>query len=284
MQVICFDTLKKGTWFRTVCDTFSKRRQVQECQIYISDDIAMERIMPVHLVTLAYLIDAMKKEGAKVSIVLNTVGSFIYNDLHFKDYFSEGSPTYISVQDERILGLWRVNDVEKEVHPKRVQDYLKRVFFHNKDLSAVGTSLLEAYYNIFDHSGSTNNAWSMMKYDEQMEKLSVAVCDCGIGIPESVRQYIRIPNLLDEDALTKALEDKFTTKSKTHNGGMGLGTIKGSCIGEDYLRIFSGQGLLIANRDKVRIEPTPFHFQGTLLYYDLSLKHFEEDTIEDFTF
>lgn len=282
MHVIRFDTLKKGTWFRTVCDTFSKRRQVHECQIYISDDIAKGRIMPVHLVTLAYLIDALKKEGAKVFIVMNTVGSFIYNELHFREYFLVNSPAFTTNEDERILGLWRVNEDEKDVHPKRVQDYLKRFFFQNKDLTAIGSSLMEAYYNIFDHSESKNNAWSMMKYDEQTEKLSVAVCDCGIGIPASVRQYY--PDMLDKDALQKAIEYKFTTRSKSYNGGMGLGNIKDSCTEDDFLRIFSGQGLLIANRDNVKIVQTPFYFQGTLLYYDLSLKHFEEETIENFTF
>ena len=283
MQVIRFDTLNKGKWFSIVCDTFSKRKQVSECQICISDDIAKERIMPVHLVTLAYLIDALKKEGARVYIDKNTIGSFIYDDLHFKDYFSENSPTFTTAEDERILGLWRVNESEKDVHPKRVQDYLKRVFFHNKDLSAVGGSVTEAYYNIFDHSGSTNNAWSMMKYDESNERLSVAVCDCGIGIPESIRQSI--PNLTDSDALLQALEYKFTTQSKSYNGGMGLGNIKDACTAEDYLRIFSGWGILLANRDKIKVVQTPFYFQGTLLYYDLSLSHFEEEEVlEGFDF
>lgn len=124
----------------------------------------------------------------------------------------------------------------------------------------------------------------MVWYDERDERLWVAVCDCGIGIPESVRKSI--PGLSDRIALKKALEDKFTTKSKSYNGGMGLGIIKDSCTKkDDYLRIHSGNGVLRANKDSMKITKSGFQFQGTLLYYRLSLNQFEdEQTIDDFTF
>lgn len=284
MQDIRFDIPDRTTWFRIVNHAFSERKRLSDYQICISDEIKKRWIKPYHLVTLAYLIDALKKEGNQVSFDMNRNGSYIYNELHFKDYFSDDSPIFTPMDDDRILGLWRVNEPEIEIRPRRIQDYLKRVYFPHKDLSAVGICLTEAYYNIFDHSESTNNAWSMVWYDERDERLWVAVCDCGIGIPESVRKSI--PGLSDRIALKKALEDKFTTKSKSYNGGMGLGIIKDSCTKkDDYLRIHSGNGVLRANKDSMKITKSGFQFQGTLLYYRLSLNQFEdEQTIDDFTF
>lgn len=279
---VCFDTLDKGRWLRTVCDTYRNRRSMKRCVIHIGDSISNERIMPVHLVLLAYMIDALKKENVEVSMKRNAIEDYIYTGLNFKDYFVKNH-TFSPVSDESVFGMWRVNEKEIEVHPRRIQDYLKRVFFQNKDLSAVSISLVEAYYNIFDHSESNDNAWSMMKYDENQERLSVAVCDCGIGIPNSVRQSI--PGLSDEDAIRKAMENGFTTGSKTYNKGMGLGFIKDSCTEDDKLRIFSGNGLLVASRDSVKTYRIPFYMQGTLMYYDLTLSHLgEEEIMNDFQF
>ena len=79
------------------------------------------------------------------------------------------------------------------------------------------------------------------------------------------------------------MEFQFTVKSKGHNRGMGLGNIKDSCTEKDALKIVSGKGLLVAMRDDVKTFLTTFDFPGTLIYYDLTLSHFDrEDIIEDF--
>ncbi len=75
------------------------------------------------------------------------------------------------------------------------------------------------------------------------------------------------------------MEDKFTTHSRSHNAGFGLGNIRLACTKRDALRIISNNGFLFADREKIESEATDFNFKGTLIYYELSLDHFEDEEI-----
>ena len=77
------------------------------------------------------------------------------------------------------------------------------------------------------------------------------------------------------------MEDKFTTHSSSHNAGMGLGNIRNACTDEDALTIISNNGSLYADREKIVAEATDYNFKGTLIYYKLSLSHFEDEEIID---
>lgn len=224
------------------------------------------------------MVDALKQEGAKVYIRSNKMGDYLYNELHFKDYFVDNK-NFLPSHDESLLSLWRVKEDEIDLHPELIQQYLKRTFFSNKDLSAVKLSLLESYYNIFDHAEARNNAWSMMMYNEECHRLYVAVGDLGIGIPTSVKRVI--PSLSDEEALLKAMEPTFTSMSRKHNRGLGLGYIKDACTEGDSLTIVSNHAKLVTTQDRTTTAPMPFLFRGTLIYYELTLTHFENEEIID---
>ena len=77
------------------------------------------------------------------------------------------------------------------------------------------------------------------------------------------------------------MEYKFTTGSQTHNMGMGLGNIKDTCTEDDILGIISNNGCLFAKRENMRAYENSFYFPGTLIYYELSLSHFDEEEIID---
>ncbi|OAV64176.1 hypothetical protein Barb6_03361 [Bacteroidales bacterium Barb6] len=118
--------------------------------------------------------------------------------------------------------LGRITDAEKEAHSQHIHNYLKHNFFIHKDLSAVKNSLDEVYYNVFDHAEAKGNAFSSIRYDADLKRLTVAVCDFGIGIARKVQK--KCPDITsDVEAIKKAMEDKFTTQSQQHNKGMGLG-------------------------------------------------------------
>ena len=195
---IYFDTLDKTSWLSLVSETFHRQFDSEKVRICVSESLNIKRVTPLHIVTLSGLIDSLKRRGLEVFILGNPTGDYIYNELHFKDYFLENR-SYMPSRDESILSLWRVKENELDMHPDLIQDYLKKAFFRDKDLSAVKISLLEAYYNIMDHADARNNAWSMMMYDEGTQKLSVAVCDFGIGIPASVRKVL--PDIPDTQAI-----------------------------------------------------------------------------------
>lgn len=122
----------------------------------------------------------------------------------------------------------------------------------------------------------------MLSFDEDTEVLNVAVCDFGIGIATSVRNYDKSIND-DKKALMQAIETNFTVQSSEHNAGMGLYNIKSVCTEDDTLWIISNAAALGITNTNQRAIDLDFNFQGCLLTYSVSLSHFEdEETLEDF--
>lgn len=195
--------------------------------------------------------------------------------LKFYEYWS-GGKNHVEASSSDIFNLWRIVDSEKDLYARNVEKYFNSNFFRNKDLSFVSLSMVEAYYNIFDHAYSGGNAFSIIKYDSEKEILNVAICDFGIGIAKSVRTFNNsIKN--DKDALAKSIEVDFTVGSKSHNKGKGLDNIL--CC-SDVVRILANNAMLVKSGN-VRFFDTDFDFRGTLIYFDLCLKEAEEEEVLD---
>ncbi len=281
-HVIVFDTLDRGRWIKTISDAISQLRLRLDDRLGIDLKSAIDiaKFEAVHFVTLACLIEHYDRVGAEVGLMCEgnaPARKLLFDTLQMYKYWVD-KDNYAEAQDSTILNLWRIKNEEKEAHSQRVHDFLKCGFFRNKDFSAVKNSLDEVYYNIFDHAESEGNAFSFIKYDENEHKLYVAACDFGMGIATKVRIYFpEIPT--DHEAIEKAMEDTFTTRSRSHNAGMGLGNIRNACTDRDALRIVSNNGFLYANRESISSRATDFNFKGTLIYYELSLSHFEDEEI-----
>ena len=237
-----------------------------------------EKFEAVHFACLACFIEYFHKRGCIMAVGSN-VRDLIFDKLNWRAYWAEHKD-YTEAKDETILNLWRITDEGKESHSQQVYDFLKRGPFKQKDLSAVPNSLLEAYYNIFDHADADGVAFSFIRYIEEAHKLSVAICAFSNGIATSVRE--KCPGELnDGKALEIAMSDRFTIQSKQHNRGLGLGNIRTACTEEDELRILSNRGYLSASKEKISVRENNFNFPGTLIFYDLTLSHFEDEEIID---
>lgn len=275
-----FDSIDKGKWLKSIVDCRTSAIGGDSVSILISDEVKKNDLSPFHVVTLACLIEFLKTQGIKASLVDNDAGRYFYDFLHFKEYFVD-KIGYIPTDDESIFNLWRIKESEMETHARRVKEYLNHHFFKGKDLSMVALSLTEAFYNVFDHANAGGNAFSMIRFDKASEKLFVAVSDFGCGIPANIKKLV--PFKLESEALSYAAKEMVTTSSTTHNKGMGLANIRCACTDKDIMRIVSGGGFLCLQRDNEKKYELGFHYPGTLLYYDLSLSHFEEEElIEDF--
>ena len=87
----------------------------------------------------------------------------------------------------------------------------------------------------------------------------------------------------DGDAIKLAMEDRFTIGSSSHNGGLGLGNIRSSCTDKDILWIVSNKAILAANSESEKIIELGTDFAGTLVFYSMSLSHFDdEEVLDDF--
>lgn len=282
-QIIHFNNTEN--WLAQVSELATSAKYPLSTRLSLDfEGVRKEDINPMHIVSVACLIELLHNKGYTIAlrhIDTNPVANYFWYALKFKEYWA-GQQNYVAAQEANISNLWRIIDKEKEAHSNRIHDYLKQRFFQSKDLSAVRNSLDEAYYNIFDHAQAGGNAFSFVEFNKSSQKLYVAVCDFGIGIATLVREAL--PSLTtDKDAIEKAIEYKFTTGSQKHNMGMGLGNIKDSCTEEDRLIIISNRGKLIANRDKIESFDNTYFFPGSLIYYELSLAHFDdEEIIENF--
>lgn len=75
--------------------------------------------------------------------------------------------------------------------------------------------------------------------------------------------------------MKKAIEPRFTVKSKQHNAGMGLDSIRGSSTEDQNMLILSNGAFLMTKGDSVRTKKLDFEFKGTLVYYKINLNHYE---------
>lgn len=279
---ILFTTVDKSLWLGLIADSHHKYCcQGNNRCVYISfaKEISVDGLTPMHLVTLACLIQFLTDNEWKSYLAANNdaVDNYIYNELHFSEYWS-GQKNHVATScSPHIFNLWRIVDQEKDLYAKEVEQYFKNNYFQNKDLSSISLSLTEAFYNVFDHASANNNAFSLIMYDEKKQVLYAAISDFGVGIANSVRKYL--PSIDDDrTALLKAVENNFTVKSTGRNKGKGLDNIL-SCA--DVCRIFSGNGLLVDNNGDRRCYDVDFFFPGTLLYFEVNLARMEEEEILD---
>ena len=276
-----FSSIDRTEWLRSICEVRKLDLSNEEGITFELDDIPMDSIKPEHLVTFACLIDELKnKKGVpRASIQGGETGAGIMETFNLPDYWG-GGKNYSRSKRATVLNLQRVIKEEKDFHAINVANYLRNTFFQKKDLSPVSSSLTEAYYNIFDHANADGNAFSMLEFDETKKELHVAICDFGIGIARSVKDFLN-EDISDIEALEKALEDNFTIRSTIHNSGQGLGNILSSCTDKDYLWIICNSAAVAANSSSRRFRKLDFEFVGTLIFYSMSLSHFDDEEVLD---
>lgn len=280
---IKFESLDKEQWLRTISDV-RVNYKVDIYKKYIilgfNSNLNSDDFEPIHFVTLACLIQFFDLNNHQVAVASgnDSIRNMLFTDLCIQEYWGGGKNHVDSVSDN-IFNLWRIIETEKDLYAKNVEKYFKNNFFKGKDLSVISLSMIEAYYNVFDHADANGNAFSLIKYDGKHEMLHVAVCDFGKGISRSVRDFT--PSIIsDKEALLKSIETDFTVGSKSHNKGKGLDNIL-SC--SSVVRIFCNNALLLKNEAGIKLYDTDFHFFGTLIYLKIDLSRTEdEEILEEF--
>lgn len=98
-----------------------------------------------------------------------------------------------------------------------------------------------------------------------------------------------MPDISDEDAIMKATEEGFTTKSTHVNAGAGLDILLNNVVinNRGWLQIYSNSGSLFCELSENGIIKTPKktgYYPGTLIYANLRTDTIEsvEDNSEDF--
>lgn len=279
---IVFDSTDRGKWLGLITLFYGKLSHTNKDDqviIHFSESIFISNLEPIHLVTLACLIQYIYDKGTNVALSHDNraVSDYIYNELGFKYYWTAGYNHVEALHADNIFNLWRIVDSEKDLYAKNVESYLKKEFFEGKDLSSINVCLIEAFYNVFDHADAKGNAFSLIKFDQDRRMLHVAISDFGIGIVNSIRNnFSNSTDLSDIEAIAMSLKDSVTVKSTKHNKGLGLGNILSSV---DTARIFSNYGLYVKKKSEERLLSTTFSYPGTLIYFDIDLSNLDNEEI-----
>lgn len=282
MKDFSFIRFDRKEWIEDICLLRSQIEDYRDGLNLVFGDYPAHEIKPEHIAPLACLIDDFAKKGIRVCMDnTNEIGSTLWNKYRLRQYWA-GQQDYAESEDESVLNLQRILDSKKEVYGRRVSEYLKARYFQHKDMTPVNNSITEALYNIFDHADAHGNAFLIVRFDEAKSELHVAICDFGKGIARTVKDFTG-EEMSDGEAIKLAMEDRFTIKSSSHNGGLGLGNIRSSCTDKDVLWIVSNKAILAANSESEKIIELGTDFAGTLVFYSMSLSHFEdEEVLDDF--
>ena len=175
-------------------------------------------------------------------------------------------------------------------YASEAQKYFENNYIQNKNLLPLATSLSELFLNIFDHSKSTITGFCLTQYYPNVGKIKISVCDFGIGIPNSINNYLRKTNqviLSDTECLKKSFEFLFTTQSTPRNRGRGLDTIKTIIENnKGTLRVISNSAYYTIESNIVGYFNIKESFNGTHFELILDVKNLTEKTedLEDFDF
>ncbi len=193
---------------------------------------------------------------------------------------------YTNVAINSHLCLWQVSIEMVDAYLKVAQDFATQHWINELDVTPLYNAIQELLNNVNDHSGSNEIAYTVSQYIPVNSKLDIAVCDFGVGIAQRIMDYMKDDDLTEHEALKKAFELEFSTKSKPHNRGRGLDTIL------TYAKELNGSIHLYSNGlhfwydsqidDSFHSEKLPSRFDGTLLNLKLSTKSLDSFDKEEY--
>lgn len=279
-----FSSLNKGMWMREIskfsrCASAGAYRDFNVV-IKLPVELNKKNIEPFHIVTLACLMQQIKKNGCgKGSLTCsNDLLVYLKDELHINDFFiSEASSTVFNTDS-----LWNIHNSYINMYSQHIAEFLHKNYYLTRDPSALKVILDELYSNIADHAMANGVAYSFIKYEESTQRIQIAFCDFGIGIPQSLKKA----NIgIESNFIEEATKIGVSAHSNSHNKGYGLNTVV-SCISAagHIIKIASGKEMFLSYGDgKNRTYKLDFEIPGTLIYFELPVSSFEElDLIDEF--
>lgn len=289
MNELIFRSCNKSEWIKNSIEYRESItpaiKEGEVVNIHLLKDVVKEKFEPMHIVLFSCLIDVVKTNKYKVRLIIDNeeLRKFVWEDIKVKEYWSGKNIAHIPSPVPSRFNLWRILEDYKDSYAINVCQYLKRLD-NGKDFSGFQTTINELYYNIFDHAEANGNAFSYISADIDERSISVAVCDFGKGIARTLREAHPEYDT-DEKALMNAIKRGVTSRSKSHNAGLGLYNIVSMLQNDDSLRIISNNSLAVYVGNSKRFYKLERDFKGTLIYLRMSIDSWaEEEIVESFCF
>lgn len=255
----------------------------------ISTDENRISIHPAHLTLAAALATKVGKEHAM--IVGNTPGTDkTLAQMGLYNFLSTSSPStdIPPEQSGRYIPLRIIKTQEDQSH--FVADIVPLLHLPENQARVIRYIIGELVRNVLEHSHSHDGAVVAAKYQEKTNKISLAICDTGIGIWRSMSTFWH-PRT-DLEALKLALTPGITGTTRKEGGtfenaGAGLFYVRSIAkTARNYFVVYSGKAVYMLTKWDQRLKPKiiadPFEeectftdsapdFAGTLVALDISL-------------
>lgn len=150
------------------------------------------------------------------------------------------------------------------------------------DFATIEWSLNEILENILRHSESTHGGLiHLSKFSSNKKCIEVVVADCGIGIPNSLKNASKYSHLHDYELVALATEEGVTNGKGMGNGLFGAKQL--SVKSKGYFKLYSGYGMFIADAtgtkgDVINIKPMTTPYTGTTVCF--ALDYSEQSVLE----
>jgi anti-sigma regulatory factor (Ser/Thr protein kinase) len=181
-------------------------------------------IRPAGVVFLSNLLHWLQEKGTKSTLcncdINKDADRFLDDSLFFEQHCgSKLSATSTPRSTTRPLQRIAHADSHAWLGTNLIPWLSARISITQASLYPIKACLSEIFNNIKDHTRYDIGSIFVQHFPQE-SRVIVAVSDFGLGIPDSVRTVVE--NVSDSDAILRAVQDGFTTRSTPGNKGIGL--------------------------------------------------------------
>lgn len=226
----------------------------------IFDFAQLDFIRPAGIVFLSNLINWLSEKGTKADFVncdpRRQAIKYLDDSLFFEQH-SGFKLCQNSAPRDTTRPLLKI--AQKDSHAWLEANFLPwlaaRLDITQASLYALKVCVSELFNNIQDHTRYDIGSIYVQHFPRE-HSITISVSDFGQGIPAKVRE--KIPGIQDSDAIIRAVEDGFTTKSKPANKGAGLDYLLNVVVlqNKGEVTIYSGHSIVEFENANGVIRPT----------------------------
>lgn len=273
-----------GTTLSKVAAAVLEHAQGQWPTSLIFDFSRLRFIRPAGVVFLSNLAYWLNEHGTKVSFINcdtnETPIKYLDDSLFFEQHCgAKLDPNSAPRSTTRPLVRIAQEESHAWLETNLVRWLAGRLSITEPSLYAFKACISELFNNIQDHTTHDFGSIFVQHFPNDKE-VTISVSDLGLGIPEKVRE--KEPERSDSDAIIRAVQEGFTTKSRPSNRGAGLDYLLRVAVLNNggKVTIYSGKGIVCFEKSGTSIRPVVFpdvgFCPGTTI--DIGLR---TDTIEE---
>ena len=205
-------------------------------------------IRPSGVVFLSNLTRWLSRKGCRVFFIglspANDSHRYLDDSLFFEEHLGSKLNEFAQTRGTTLP----LQQVKNSDSPMWVNNTLlpwvdSKTYVGLESLHVFAVCIKEIFNNIWDHTDLDIGSIFAQHFPKE-DQIIISVADFGPGIPEVVRS--KCPDLMDNAAIKKAIEDGFTTQTTPRNRGAGLDYLIDTVVLQNRgkVTIYSGTGMV----------------------------------------